>query len=127
MESDKETTSPFLWDRSGAGYMTDVSIQCNLVYDRQKFFQEWTESAFFIENPIRQRADSPDRNIAYFGNREIRFRQNGKAVTGTDQREDHLQVLTDINRFRRKMLRNLVLQSGGLGRDGIGMAGNDVL
>lgn len=127
MWNQRRKPHPFLWYRNVTGHMADVLIQCNAVHDRQKFFQEWIKSSLFIENPIRQRADFPDRNIVYFGNREIRFGQNGKAVTGTDQREDHLQVITDINRFRRKMLGNLVLYPGGFGRDGIGMAGNNVL
>ena len=78
-------------------------------HDRDKLFQQRAYRVFSIENTIRQRLVAGDRNDSDVRTDEIHLRQDGTAITGSYQRKESLQIITDVDGFRRDMPRDAVL------------------
>ena len=96
-------------------------------HDRDKLFQQRAYRVFSIENTIRQRLVAGDRNDSDVGTDEIHLRQDGTAITGSYQSKESLQIIADVDGFRRDMLCNAVLHFRCLEWNGIRIADHNIL
>ena len=82
---------------------------------------------FSIENTIRQRLVAGDRNDSDVRTDEIHLRQDGTAITGSYQSKESLQIIADVDGFRRDMLCDAVLHFRCLEWNGIRIADHNIL
>ena len=95
-------------------------------HDRDKLFQQRAYRVFSIENTIRQRLVAGDRNDSDVRTDEIHLRQDGTAITGSYQRKESLQIITDVGGLRRNMLRNAVLHFRRFEWNGVRIADHNI-